>query len=369
MTETVLEDVAHGGWVVTHVDGKVVFVSGGLPGERVKIAITQQRTRFARGHVVDVLDAHPERVAPPCPIANICGGCDWQHASSTLQRELQRRVIAAQLQHLAGIDWDGEVAEITPAWGWRTRMRYTGVGEGLGLRAKRSHDVIALPAEGCRIAASAAPNLTGDSVEVVEAKSGRVVLVNHNVVEGAATVTEIAAGREYTLDASGFWQVHPAAADTLVHAVLDGLGPQPGESAVDLYCGVGLFAGALASQGCDVLGVEISKSAIHHARRNVPEGRFVAAPVDRILRRLPKRTDLVVLDPPRKGAGSRVVQAVAGMHPRAIAYVACDPAALARDLAYFAEVHYRPQTIEAFDIFPQTHHVETVCVMVADRRR
>ncbi|WP_297741209.1 class I SAM-dependent RNA methyltransferase [uncultured Tessaracoccus sp.] len=362
--DVVLGNVAHGGWCVARIDGKVTFISGGLPGERVDVEVTEHSKRFDRGRVTRVLNAHDERVPAPCPVAGICGGCDWQHASPALQLDLKRRVVAEQLQRLAGLEWSGQVHAVTPFTGWRTRMQYSGSGDGLGLRARRSHDVVALPDGGCRIAASQAPAVLGERVEVVEAASGRVVLVDGHIVEGAPSVQERAAGRDYTVDADGFWQIHPQAANTLVHAVLDGLKPQAGESAVDLYCGVGLFAGALAGAGCDVLGVEVNKRAVLHARRNVPEARFEAAPVEQFLHRLPKRADLVVMDPPRKGAGKRTVQAVAKLQPRRVAYVACDPSALARDLSYFSNEGYAPQRIDAFDLFPQTHHVECVAILV-----
>ncbi|MFD0866386.1 class I SAM-dependent RNA methyltransferase, partial [Tessaracoccus lubricantis] len=163
--------------------------------------------------------------------------------------------------------------------------------------------------------------------------------------------------------ATGFWQVHPAAAETLTRAVLDGLRPEPGERAMDLYCGVGLFAGALAGAGCMVLGVEAGRGAVELARHNVPEGEFLALPVERADRKMPSWADLIVLDPPRKGAGAAVVRAVAAREPRAIAYVACDPAALARDLRTFAEAGYEPVSIRGFDLFPMTHHIECVAIL------
>lgn len=362
--QAVLGDVAHGGHVVARIDGKVTFVTGGLPGETVEVEVTERGKRFDRGHVTAVLEAHPDRIAAPCPVAGICGGCDWQHASPQLQLELKRRVVAEQLSRLAGIDWHGEVQAVEPLWGWRTRMRYTAENGIVGLREKRSHEVVPLPAEGCRIAASEAPAVQGDSVEVVEAWSGRSVVVDGKTIEGEPQVHERLGEQEFVVDASGFWQVHPRAAETLVGAVLAGLQPEAGESAVDLYCGVGLFAGALQAAGCDVLGVELNRRAVELARRNVPGARFEAASVDRFLRRLPKRADLVVLDPPRKGAGKAVVDAVAAMQPRRVSYVACDPAALGRDLAYFAAAGYVPESIAAFDLFPQTHHIESVGTLI-----
>ena len=167
--------------------------------------------------------------------------------------------------------------------------------------------------------------------------------------------------------ADGFWQVHPAAADTLVAAVLDGLQPEAGERALDLYCGVGLFAGALADAGCRVWGLEASRTAVDLARQNLADVAdrvtLTAGRVERGLARLPGRADLVVLDPPRTGAGREVIEQVAARRPRAVAYVACDPAALARDLATAQAVGYAPQAITAYDLFPMTHHVECVAIL------
>ena len=344
--------VAHGGHCVARHEGRVIFVRHALPGERVMVEVTDDRhDRFWRADAVEVLTASPDRVEPPCPIARpgLCGGCDFQHAALPAQRRLKSAVVAEQLQRLAGIQWTGEVAEVsTPDTAdglhWRTRMRYVTDEAGrVGLRAHRSHRVVPLPPGGCRIAAPGA--LTGD--------------------EGV--VAETAAGRRWAVDAAGFWQVHPAAADTLVGAVLDGLRPEPGERALDLYAGVGLFAGALADAGCRVWAVEGSRSAAALAEQNLADvadrvtvrtGR-----VERVVRSLPHRVDLVVLDPPRSGAGRAVVQAVVARRPRAVAYVACDPAALARDLATAAGLGYQPAAITAYDLFPMTFHVECVAIL------
>jgi tRNA/tmRNA/rRNA uracil-C5-methylase (TrmA/RlmC/RlmD family) len=148
------------------------------------------------------------------------------------------------------------------------------------------------------------------------------------------------------------------------------LEPRAGECALDLYCGVGLFAGALGERlgsAGSVVAVESAVSAISDARRNLhdlPWVRLVEAPVEQWIESAETDVDLVVLDPPRSGARRRVVEAVARLRPRAIAYVACDPAALARDLAYFADAGYRLAKLEAYDLFPMTHHVETVALVV-----
>lgn len=367
--EMVLERVAHGGFVIGHADGKVVFVTGGLPGERVRVDITETGRRFDRGTVVEVMDAAPGRVDPPCPIAGDCGGCDWQHADQATQLRLKTAVVAEQLQRLAGIDWDGEVEAVPGGLlGWRTRVRYAVDDDGVvGLRARRSHRVVPLPDGGCRIAApgAASPDLSraarpGQDLEVTIAGDRTVIAPVNSAPE---TVHEWVRGRRFAVDSGGFWQVHPLSAETLTAAVIDGLKPEPGETALDLYCGVGLFAGALVDAGCRVTGAEGSRAAIRHARSNVPQATFFDGRIERLHRQLPAQADLVVLDPPRKGAGEDVVAAVASRSPRAIAYVACDPAALSRDLSTFRGLGYVPRSIRAFDLFPMTHHVEAVALL------
>lgn len=371
LVELEVERVAHGGWVVGRRDGKVVFVSGGLPGELVLAELTSSARRFDRARVVEVLRASADRVPEPCPIAGSCGGCDWQHVLPRAQTRLKTAVVGEQLSRLAGIDWDGEVMAVGGAEGSRTRMRYAIDADGNpGLRGRRSHEVVPLPATGCMVAATGptVPELRrlgagAHEVEVVNADGVITVLADGRVVLGPSTVAQRVGTRRFEVAASGFWQVHPMAAAILSGAVLDGLDPVGGEVALDLYCGVGLFAAGLADAGCRVTGVEADREAVAMARRNVAGARFVASPVERALRTPPEACDLVVLDPPRRGAGADVVARIAGMAPRAIAYVACDPAALARDLAFFAPLGYRPVLIRAWDLFPMTAHVECVAIL------
>ncbi|MHA6525130.1 class I SAM-dependent RNA methyltransferase [Tessaracoccus sp. G1721] len=369
--EVTLERVAHGGYVVGRADGKVLFVTGGLPGERVVAEITETGSRFDRARVVEVLEPAAGRVTPPCPVAARCGGCDWQHADHPTQLALKGAVVAEQLQRLAGIAWEGSV-EAAPGGltGWRTRVRYAVDESGrVGLRGRRSHEVVPLPEQGCLIAA---PGPTvgelvragrpGTDLEVTVADD-RTVLAVAGASRGEPPVLQHVGGRTFEVDPGGFWQVHPDSAAILTGAVLEGLRPEPGERALDLYCGVGLFAGALVDAGCVVMGAELSRDAVRLARRNVPEADFVAGALERGHRDLPEWADLVVLDPPRKGAGAAVVRAIAERRPRAVAYVACDPAALARDLATFADLGYAATSIRAFDLFPMTHHVECVAIL------
>ena len=371
LVELELEKVANGGSIVARHQGKVVFVTGGLPGERAVASITETGKRFDRAEVTEVLRESPGRVEPPCPIAQTCGGCDWQHASEALQLELKTQVVAEQLRRLAGIEWTGKVESVGPAAASRTRMRYSVDGSGrVGLKKRRSHDIVPLPEQGCMVAAGGidVPELqelgTGASqLEVVEADGSVNVLVDGEVRKGLGTVTHRVGGHTFEVSTDGFWQGHPKAPQLLSEAVLAALQPQAGEKALDLYCGVGLFAGGLAQAGCSVLGVESNRRAIRHARRNVPEAKFMARDVSSALKNHRGHVDLVVLDPPRKGAGATVVRRLAALAPRTIAYVSCDAATLARDLATFAELGFEAQQIHAWDLFPMTAHVECLAVL------
>lgn len=382
--------VAHGGHCVARHEGRVLFVRHALPGERVVAEVTEGREKdsFLRADAVEVLTASPDRVVPPCPWAGPgrCGGCDWQHASLEAQRRLKADVVREQLHRLAHLERE-VVVEPVPGddhgLDWRTRVRFAVDEEGrAGLRKHRSHVVV--PIDHCRIASPGVDRLrvtattwpgARDVEAVASAGTGEsLVLVEPTAAQTGGVVHERAAGREWQVSGSGFWQVHPGAADALVAAVLEGLDPRPGESALDLYCGVGLFAGALAQRlgpGGRVTAVEGDRAAVEDARHNLadlPTVRIERGAVDQVLRALRlRRADLVVLDPPRQGAGRAVVEAVSKVRARAIAYVACDPAALARDLAWFAERGYEldPERggLRAFDLFPMTAHVECVAVL------
>ncbi|MEU1818474.1 TRAM domain-containing protein [Streptomyces roseifaciens] len=415
--------VAHGGHCVARTEsGRVLFVRHTLPGERVIARVTEgeETSRFLRADAVQILSPSKDRVEAPCPFSGPgkCGGCDWQHAKPGAQRRFKGEVIAEQLKRLAGLTpedagWDGTVmpaegdklpAGEVPAW--RTRVQYAIDAEGhAGLRKHRSHDVQVI--DHCMIAAPGVSELGIEkrewpqiaSVEAIAASGsadrqviltpkpgGRLPIVELDKpvsvlrigekdkqvhrVHGRPFVRERADERTYRVGEGGFWQVHPQAADMLVKAVMQGLMPRKGDMALDLYCGVGLFAGALGERIGEkgaVLGIESGKRAVEDARHNLQDldrVRIEQGKVEQVLPRTGiKEADIIVLDPPRAGAGKQTVRHLASLGARRIAYVACDPAALARDLAYFAEVGYKPVKLRAFDLFPMTHHVECVAIL------
>lgn len=367
----VVGPVAHGGSCVVRLDppeSRVVFTRHTLPGERVVLEITEgtDGDRFWRADAVEVLEASPDRVRPPCPVAGPggCGGCDFQHVALPRQRALKAAVVREQLARLARLDVAVEVEAVPgdrDGLRWRTRMRYAPApGGGVGLRAHRSERVV--PVEDCLLAHPGARTV----VEGAAPPGGAVV----------EAVTAAGETAELTVAADGFWQVHPGAPQVLVEAVLEQLDPRPGETALDLYAGVGLFARFLAPRlggAGAVVAVEGDRVAAEHAAENLGAERLpgaapcrvVVAPVRAALGGspgLPGTADLVVLDPPREGARAEVVSGIVACRPRAVSYVACDPAALARDAATFAEQGYRLTALRAFDAFPMTHHVECVAL-------
>jgi tRNA/tmRNA/rRNA uracil-C5-methylase (TrmA/RlmC/RlmD family) len=418
--EVLVGPVAHGGFCVARHEGRAVFVRHALPGERVLAEVTEGHgnDRYLRADAVEVLEASADRVAAPCRYAGPgrCGGCDWQHAAPEAQRALKAAVIEEQLRRLAGIE-RRVVVEPAPGTGdglgWRTRVQFAVDEQGrAGLRKSRSHDVV--PIEACAIAAPGVeqvgverrswPGVAGVEVIASAGSSDRAVVVTPlpkpegrmpiveldvpvsvlrgdgeggtSRVHGRAQVREVAAGRTFKVSGSGFWQVHPAAADLLSQAVLEAVDARPGETAMDLYCGVGLFAAGLAAAvgpTGEVVAVESERAAVADARANLAEFEQVVLVEDRVDRAVAKApegfaAEVVVLDPPRAGAGRAVVAGIAGLRPRVVAYVACDPAALARDLGYFAEQGYTLSGLRAFDLFPMTHHVECVATLVRARQ-
>ncbi|WP_306211755.1 class I SAM-dependent RNA methyltransferase [Actinoplanes sp. RD1] len=390
---------AHGGHCVARIGdehGRVVFVRHALPGERVTVELTELHKGYLRGDAVEVLSASADRVEPPCPWARpgLCGGCDLQHVEPAAQLRWKTDVVRDLLARIGGFDQDtindlGVRVQPLPGGplGWRSRVRYAvDALDRPGLLTHRSHEVV--PVDRCRIAHPGIQELDVTSrtwpdalsVEAVASTGGDVTVTARNVTvgdlldevhdgSGGQDVRELAGGREWHVPAEGFWQIHPAAADTLIGAVLELLDPRPGETAWDLYGGAGLFAAAVAERTkAPVTVVESAPLGVAAARRNLadlPGVQVVSAKVEAALsrRRVAGPVDLVVLDPPRTGAGAKVVREIAAAGPRAVAYVACDPAALARDLKTFAGLGWRVGQLRAYDCFPMTQHVECVALI------
>ena len=364
---------------------------------RIRVTEGEEGSRFLRADAIEVLEASPHRAVPPCPYAGPgrCGGCDFQHSELAYQRELKADVVREQFSRLAHLDVDVTV-EPLPGDGaladglrWRTRVEFAVDGDGrAGLRKHRSHDVLAV--RDClisdeRIVATGVLGRTwkgSSGVDVVAASDpAAAVLVplpdgrDRPVIEHVATPGWSA---DFRVGARGFWQVHPSAASTFASHLLADVDPRPGERVLDLYAGVGLFALAFADRvgpAGSVLAVEGSRSAVADGALNTAGRPYVEwrnGRVDTVLKTVVTNmvsADVVVLDPPRTGAGRDVCRSVIALSPRLIGYVACDPAALARDTAYLGAAGYHLTSLRAFDAFPMTHHVECIAVFAPDRRR
>ena len=398
--------VAHGGHCVARLDGRVVFVRHTLPGERVRARLTDadEGATYWRADAVEVLEASSDRVPSAWPAAGPggVGGGELAHVALPAQRAWKAAVLHEQLQRLGKVECDVEVHaapgdDERAGLGWRTRIELVVGPDGrAGMRRARSHDVVALEDMPLAVDAIAGLDLFarrwpgGARIEAVAPDGGDrpVVLLDGvpfdlgrrrpdtrpNARTSVREVVRTAAGEHvYRVAAAGFWQVHRAAPATLVDAVLRGAGDLSGARVLDLYSGAGLFTVPLADAvggGGRVVSVESDARAVRDARRNVHDRTNVdlfAGDVARVLMGTDdvagRGADVVVLDPPRAGAGRRVVDAVVGLAPERVVYVACDPAALGRDVGLFAAAGYALTDVEGYDLFPMTHHVEAVAVL------
>ncbi len=395
LIELEVSNVAHGGVMVARHDGRVVFVSDAIPGETVRAVVSDDsKSKFWRADTVEVLAASEHRQPHVWAAASLerrpedrAGGAEFGHVTPAHQRELKRRVLAHALSRMAGIDSDVLVEPIpgrADGTGWRTRVRLHAAQDGtIGPYAARSHRVIRvtdLPLATPELEA-AAP-LDGRfawPVDLVAPSTGPVLVLDDD--RNVPPVIERVGDREFRVAARGFWQVHSSAAATLSAAVQDAIPPDmfdPRARNLDLYGGVGLLAAALGDRfagdgkNLRITTVESDTTASGFARENLAEwarADAVTARVDRFLARLRadgERLDraTVVLDPPRSGAGKGVVNDIVALSPSHVVYVACDPVALARDLDLFEKSGYRLDGIRAFDLFPNTHHVEAVASIV-----
>ena len=380
--EVTIEKVAHGGHFIARHEGCVIFVRHAISGEKCRIQITSVGSSFNRADVVETLEASSDRVVAPCEYSNRngCGGCDFQHITIERQRKLKADVITEQFARIAKMEMAVEVESVGPELGWRSRITSTTDKNGrLGFIGSRSHTVI--PVSNCLVAAKeigfselATRTWKGDMrVEIAASNSDErsISLMptrgesKSRLSEGPAILHEKVMDKTLEVSNNSFWQGHVNAPSVLSEVVRDFAGVKNADHVLDLYGGVGLFAAALI----DMLGsegrielIEGSKSATSDASRNFAENTNVKVITGDVATHLPRinSADVVVLDPPRDGAGKIVVSEIARLKPRTIVYVACDPAALARDTGYFLERGYSLVKLRAFDLFPMTHHIECV---------
>jgi tRNA/tmRNA/rRNA uracil-C5-methylase (TrmA/RlmC/RlmD family) len=414
-------NIAHGGISVARHDGRVVFVSDAIPGEKVRARITEDSKKsFWRAETVSVVEASEHRQPHVWAEASVDrhpslrpGGADFGHIELSHQRELKRQVLVDSMKRMGKIDLDtatsseadtattattaidftGEVEAIpgnADGTGWRTRVRLHVDADGrLGPYAARSHTVIpvtSLPlavAEIGQIAPLGEYFAGEENVDIVAASTGVARLIVGK--QRSSVITEVVGEREFRLADTGFWQVHQGAATALTKAVQEAILPElfdPRAENLDLYGGVGLLAAAvgdLFGPTTHITTVESESAATDFAAGNLSEwigSSAITARVEPWIKKLAAtasaterarlRAATVILDPPRSGAGAEVVRNLAELAPAQIVYVACDPVALARDVASFATAGYSLVRLRAFDLFPHTHHLETVATLTRD---
>jgi 23S rRNA (uracil1939-C5)-methyltransferase len=399
-----LTAMAHGGSALGRHQGRVVFVPYAIPGETVRVEIVETRARWARGRLLEVLQPSPHRVEPPCPYfgQGKCGGCQFQHIDYEAQADFKRQVVIDQLARVGGLR-QAKVQDCIGAaepWKYRNHTQFNLTPEGqLGFLVADSHEVI--PVQECLITDPLLDDLwtaldmewpqlrrlslrcgsgTGDlmaifeldhyedfDIEVVFPVSCVLLLADGEaaVLMGQSYLVEHVAGRDYRISAASFFQVNTAGAEALVELVRDYLAPAGQDMLLDLYCGVGLFGLALADQVGTVIGVESDPSAAGDFRYNaqgLDHVELIEAKVEHALTSLDRPVDLVVLDPPRSGAGKEVIDELARLAPRRVVYVSCDPATLARDAHHLTACGYALQEVQPIDLFPQTHHIESIAL-------
>ena len=378
--EVQIGPVAHGGHFVARYNGQVIFVRHGITDELAKIKITSVSSKIAHADVIEVTKPSEHRVLPPCRYAGSCGGCDFQHIEINAQREYKSAIVKEQFLRIGKMDLDAlgfdlKVQALEPTNGlhWRTRMDFAVSPQGgIGFFGARSNEVVEI--KDCLIADERmnVAELSGRSwksdarVEVAVSSTNEIsVMRSGRSISGPTQIVEQVGGNSFKISPVSFWQSHKAAPVELTKAVLALLGVKNGDNVCDLYSGVGLFAAAILKEVGDrgfVTLIESDKTAVIDARKIFLNKENVKILQGLVAQQLPivKRADLILLDPPRTGAGEIVIQQMVKFRPRKIVYVACDPAALARDAKTLEESGYKLDHIQAFDLFPMTQHIECV---------
>jgi 23S rRNA (uracil1939-C5)-methyltransferase len=408
MTQTVeitLDAMAHGGDAIGRHEGRAVFVPYGIPGERIRAEIVDDRERYARARLVEVLDASPVRVTPPCPFFGPakCGGCQWQHISTAVQPRIKGLVTRDQLQRIGKIDEPPVLEPIPDEVGWEYRnhalFRVTPDGK-LGFLSAQSHQVY--PIDDCLIIhpllgrlfesldmtypelewmEMRAGTATGDLMLLIQAKEEEspsleldfplsIVQIRHDdavaPLIGLDYILEHVHEREYRISATSFFQVNSRQAGELVDIVMEALALEDHEHVLDAYCGVGLFTTFMAEAAGAVTGIEANPPAVADARHNLADFdnvEILEGAVEEVLSEIDATFDAIVVDPPRAGLEPEVVDAIAESDAQRLVYVSCDPATLARDCRRLIRHGYALDWVQPVDLFPQTYHIENVALL------
>ena len=369
-----IEKAAHGGVFVARPEGKVVFVEGALPGELVEAEITQEAKSFLRARVTRVIESSEHRKDHFWPEAALgAGGADFGHIDLGYQRTIKSEILAESLARMAGVELSAEVLAVdeSDSLGYRTRVQLHVAPDGTaGVKGTRSNEVIAV--DSLPLANSEINELglhkkrfPGKKKIFIASSPDSLQWSIDGEVGGSKVVTEVVGGRVFDLDPGVFWQAHALAPKVLLDGVLTTLGNFNEPELLDLYSGAGLFAANIAARFPDarVHAVELSEAAVRSGKnsaRGMQNLSFQKSDVLTYLRSRQEEISTVVLDPPRSGAATKVINQLVRLKAQHIIYVACDPVALARDIGLLRQAGYELESVQGYDIFPHTHHFETL---------
>lgn len=380
--DVTIQKIVPGGYGLAFAEGLTVFVSLAAVGDTLRVRLREKKGKIAFAEIVEILEPAPQRQTPPCPYFGRCGGCDFQQMNYRAQLEAKVGILRDALQRIGKINYENEIPIIASPddLNYRVRAQWhvDSRRQKLGYFRRHSHDVIDV--ETCPILAPALKEKLADirrnidwqqfwaeKPEIEAATNGAdVSLYSSEIIEPTDEIVFEASGEKYYFEARSFFQGNRFLIDDLIRLATDGAA---GDAALDLFCGVGLFTLPLARKFKRVFGVEANEKAIEFAGKNAERARlsnieFAAENVSDFLAHgdLPK-IDFVLLDPPRAGAEKETIYALLRLKPRQISYVSCDPSTLARDLRLLTS-DYKIESITAVDLFPQTHHVETIVRLV-----
>jgi 23S rRNA (uracil1939-C5)-methyltransferase len=378
-----VERILPGGIGLAHAEGQTLFVSLAAPGDLARVRVDSVRGRAAFASIVEVLEPSGVRVEPPCPYFGRCGGCDFQQLTYEAQLQAKAEIIRDCLRRMAHVEPPEEVVvEPSPeVWRYRSRARWQHdpLRRHLGYYERGTHRVcdvadcpVAAPPVAERLVSLRSLMSEGRLPQATEfeAVAGDEGVALDPAVEPSDEREQVRriGGETYRFDAGCFFQINHALLGPLVAEGLRGVAQEEDETALDLYSGVGLFTLPLARRFGRVVAVEGNPASADYARRNLSDASLTNARVETsavggwLARHAEElgHADFVLLDPPRAGAEPEAVRGITRLQPRHISYVSCDPATLARDLRLLLDAGYHLRSLRAFDMFPQTHHVETV---------
>jgi 23S rRNA (uracil1939-C5)-methyltransferase len=373
-----IDELAAGGdGVGRAADGRVVFVPFTAPGDRVRVALTESHARYARGHVEALLEPGPQRTEPACPVFGTCGGCAWQHVAYPAQVEAKRRILVDALRRLGRLEPPAPVAiTASPSpYGYRSRARVLVEAGQVGFRRRRSHALcvvrrcpVLLPELDAKLHEMALrpPRRSGEWELASGEGQARAVPLS---ARGRERVTLEVAGERITVSPGVFSQANALLLPALAGRLLEAAGS--GALALELYAGAGCFTLALARRFQRLVALEASRDAARDLAANLRAAgldrvQVMAETLEGALERggfAGLAPEALVLDPPRAGLPEGAVDGLAGLAPARVVYLSCDPATLARDLARWVARGYALRSVEAFDLFPQTPHVEALAVL------